>query len=133
MLRPLLRIKTGFPDLKATLYLPKGGHQTAAQEETRYRTKKIMSVKVDPLLRADRLPAERARDDRRRARLADAEVAAAKGHGPRVLEAHDALRPRVLGRRAARALDRAPSQQVGQELHGRVECRGRQAPRVEGP
>ena len=91
-----------------------------------------MSVKVDPLLRADRLPAERARDDRRRARLADAEVAAPKRHGPRVLEAHDALRPGVLGRRAPRALDRAPPQQVGQELHGGVQRRGREAPRVEG-
>ena len=85
-----------------------GGHQTVAQKKRRYRTKKIMSVEVDPLLRADRLPAERARDDRRRARLADAEVAAPKRHGPRVLEAHDALRPGVLGRRAPRALDRAP-------------------------
>ena len=54
-----------------------------------------MSVKVDPLLRADRLPAERARDDRRRARLADAEVAAAEGHVAAVLEAHHAFRPVV--------------------------------------
>ena len=37
---------------------------TTKKEEI--QDKKIMSVKVDPLLRADRLPAERARDDRRR-------------------------------------------------------------------